>query len=77
MRLGFHSGLFRPGFPIGMLKFFISCTRATFLAHLPPLDLVTLIIYGEEYKFLSSSLCKSPSSCTKQIIYFVFIYKRN
>jgi hypothetical protein len=35
--------------------------RATCLAHINPLDLLTLVIFDEEYKLWSSSLCKGIS----------------
>jgi hypothetical protein len=51
LRLGRHSGLFPSGFPNNILHTFLfSPIRATCLAHLILLDLIILIILGEEYK---------------------------
>jgi hypothetical protein len=58
LRLGLPSGLFPPGFPTKTLHTFVSSPmRATCPAHLILVDLISLILSGEEYKIWSSSLC--------------------
>jgi hypothetical protein len=50
IRLGLPSGLFFPGFPTAILyAFLISPIRATYSSLFILLDLITLIIFGEEY----------------------------
>jgi hypothetical protein len=55
---GLPSGFYPSGFPTSTLYAFrFSPIRATYTVHLILLDLIVLIILGEEYKLRSSSLC--------------------
>jgi hypothetical protein len=54
LRVGLSSGLFPLGFPTKQLdEFVISPMHATCTTHLIPLDLITLITFGEAYDLWS------------------------
>jgi hypothetical protein len=55
LRLRPPSGLFSSGFPTNILyAFLLSPIRATYPAHLILLDLIILIMLGEEYKLIKA-----------------------
>jgi hypothetical protein len=73
LRLGLPSGLVPSGFPTNNLYAILFFPiRATWPAHLILLDLIIIIILGEEYKSRSSSLCNflhSPEPRTYSCLY--------
>jgi len=59
LSLGLTSGLFPSGFPTKSLYMpLLSPIRSTFPAHLILLDFITRKILGEQYRSLSSTLCR-------------------
>jgi hypothetical protein len=65
--LGLLSGLIASGFPTKTVYAPPPPIRATCLANLIRLDLITRIVFGEEYRSLSSSLCSLHSEVHKLI----------
>ena len=57
LRLGLSSGVFPSGFPINTLYKPPHPIRSTGRAHLVLLDFITLTIFVEQHRSLSSSLC--------------------
>jgi hypothetical protein len=59
LRLGLPTGLLSSGFPIkNLYAFLFSVTYTTCQTHLILIELIILIINGEEYKLWNSSSCK-------------------
>jgi hypothetical protein len=70
LRLPIYSGLFLYDFPTKTLyAFLLFSLHATFLASLILLDLITLMVFSEEYMLPSSLLCSLPSSSSYYFIH--------